>query len=227
MSEQNMRRAFTEGLQTRQLKDGRREISGVAMVYNSTTQPYLFMPDFSEEFAPGAFADSFAPGGRDIIADLQHDRTVLLGSMFAGSLVFDDGDDALRFTLAVAPYADYVVDLVKDGELRGVSIEFALPEIETRREGKKVVERVTKAMLRGIGIVNDPAYLDAQITSARQIVMSASPQGVFSDESRQQATRQVIDEIREEDRRRASRAMARSQALRDELIADGLLPRRS
>ena len=161
------RRFFSDEVEVRAASDGRREIVGVALRYNSVTQPYLGL-EFRERFLPGAFTRSLKSPVRDVSCNFQHDRTLLLGSYNAGTLRFEDTPEALRFVCAVAPRMDYVVDYVADGEARGASIEFALPEVRNDVVDGKVVETVVEAELRGLAIVTAPAYTDTEVSVAKR-----------------------------------------------------------
>ena len=204
----DMRRAYVEGLEVRQVGEGRREIAGVAIRYNSVTQPVLSWPDFREQFLPGSFTESLANPVRDITANWNHDRTFQLGSMAAGTLRFTDTPDALEFRVAVFPQFDWVVDLVASGEARGASVEFMPQDMRRDMVDGNAVESVERAMLRGVGVVNAPAYLDAQVDIARAFCDSLDTErfmdeadGVPEEEDdpmdlrRQQETRLAIQEL--------------------------------
>ena len=186
----DIRRAYSDGgLEVRAAADGRREITGVAIRYGSITQPVLGF-EFQERFAAGAFTRSLAKPIRDITANWNHNRTFQLGSKAAGTLSFRDSEEALYFSVRVFPQFDWVVDLVESGEARGASVEFAMPEYEREMYDGKVLETITQAELRGVAVVNAPAYEDAQVDYVKRSI----------DEARQ-AEDEDDDEDDEEDRK--------------------------
>ena len=105
-------RRFTE------LRQEGRRLSGVAVTYGEIGQS----PFGPERFESGAFGDL---SKTDVILNFQHDRGRPLART-GGGLFLDDSEKSLdiRAELPVTTEADNVLELVKAGVLRGLSIEF-------------------------------------------------------------------------------------------------------
>lgn len=140
---------LTGGQLRRESSDSRR-ISGVALTYGESAR---IAPGIEERFAPGAFGSLDG----EAFLNLAHDRGRLLARYPDGGLSFEDTPEALRFAadLPETREADDTLALIASGVLRSVSIEF-VPLRESRgADGARIVERAT---LRGIGLVDRPAY---------------------------------------------------------------------
>ena len=124
-------------------------IRGVAIKYGdiARTSP-------PERFAPGSVVID------DPILNLQHDRNKPIARMGAG-LTFDDSPEELRFEARLPDtfYARLAREQIAVGLLRGASVEF-YPEVTAQVDG--VVE-VRRARLRGLALVDRPAYPASQL----------------------------------------------------------------
>ena len=149
-SDDNLQRRFIEFRY-----DGDRTISGVAMRYGDVAE--LPWGD-KERFEPGAFG---AVGSSDVILNFQHDRRRPLARTGGGGLTMDDSSVELRLTakLPKTGEANDAIELVKENVIRGFSVEF-LPESWNMEEDVMVI---TKAELKGIGLVDRPAYSGSRI----------------------------------------------------------------
>ena len=136
----------------RDAADSAGRVEGVAVRYGDTAQ----LPGFRERFERGAFGDV---GGLDVIANLQHDRTRPLARTGGGGLALTDGPDALRAAVELPDTRDGAdtAALLRRGVLRGFSVEFRV-EAERFEAGIRIVERAT---LRGLALVDRPAYGDS------------------------------------------------------------------
>ena len=128
-----------------------RRVEGIAVNYNSPTTIYKGV---EEMFLPGAFRN-IEP---KMNATAQHDRSLPLGIP-----VWEDSDDAMRFSFELPPGArqDQMLSDVQAGLIRGASIEFFVnPDGETRSTPAENVTRyiVGDADLVGISLVDRPAY---------------------------------------------------------------------
>ena len=133
---------------------GGRNVAGIAMRYGERT---TIQGKFAEEFRPGAFA----PIG-DVILNWQHDRNKPLARTGEhGGLELMDSATELRVaaTLPETTLADDAVELIRRGVFRGLSIEFRSIR-ESTVGGVRIIE---KALLSGIGIVDRPAYSNAEV----------------------------------------------------------------
>ena len=118
-------------------------------------------PSHRERFEPGAFDLD----NRTRWLDLEHDPTRVLAYSGAG-LDLRDGPEALNVdaTLPKLPLADFALEGVREGKLRGFSIEFSAKA--ERREGEiRVVER---AELVGVALVGDPSYQGSRVENRRR-----------------------------------------------------------
>lgn len=139
--------------------EGRRLI-GTIVKYGDTAK----LPGgILERFEPGSFGDVSKV---DILLNSHHDRARPLCRTGGAGLVLDDGPDALRMeaTLPETRDADDTLTLVRAQVLRGLSVEFkALGE---RMDAMtRVIER---AALRGLGVVDKPAYEASSVEARRR-----------------------------------------------------------
>ena len=148
--------------------DGPGIVSGVAIVYG---QPSLILDRLGtrERIEPGAFGDL----GGEVFMNLGHRRDRLLGRFPDGGLVLTDTPTALRFNLTLPDTADGrdTATLIRDRILQGVSIEFV--RRQTRPEGRVLI--VSTGTLRGMALVDRPAYPRAQVEEIRHLI-EANPE---------------------------------------------------
>ena len=124
-------------------------LQGRAMVYGRAAQ---IAPGNREQFQPGAFG----PGPLRVPLNLQHDRDIVLAK--AGTFdLFDTPENlAIRARL---PETSAAIRLVRRKALTGFSVEFRAKR-ERREADLRVIER---AELRGIGLVDRPAYTASRV----------------------------------------------------------------
>ena len=125
-------------------------LSGVAIRYGDRAE---IAPGLFERFEVGAFGPDVAKS--TVVVNRQHSRSAPLGRA-GGLLRLSDSADALRAELKLPATRDGedVAELVKQGVLRGFSVEFRATR-DRIEGGTRVVER---AELRGLAVVDDPAY---------------------------------------------------------------------
>ena len=145
-----------EGVQHRYVElryDGERTISGTALRYGDVA--IIFGE--KERFESGAFGDV---SKADVIMNLQHVRSIPIARSGGGGLVVsDDGQEvAIKAELPETTGANDALELIKKRVLRGLSVEFR-PN-EWRYEGPQDDRTfiIEKAVLRGVGVVDRPAY---------------------------------------------------------------------
>ncbi len=140
-------------------------VSGVAMAYGAVA---LIGEMFREKFEPGAFGDVSAA---DVIARLQHDRGRPIGRTGGGGLELTDSAAELRAELLLPETADGkdAAELLRARILRGWSVEFKATQ-ERYEDNVRVIE---KAELRGLGLVDQPAFDDSLATIAKRFEQSA------------------------------------------------------
>ena len=134
-------------------------VEGVAIRYGDEAT----LPGFRERFQAGAFGDVAA---LDVVANLQHRRDRPLARTGGGGLTFTDEATALRAGLDLPATRDGedAAALLRRGVLRGFSLEFRV-EGERFEAGVRIVER---ASLRGLALVDTPAYGESLATIAER-----------------------------------------------------------
>jgi len=139
-----------------------RRLVGVAIRYGSSAE----FRYYTEKFAAGAFTDSLA-SGRNVRALFHHNDMAHIGSSAAGSLRLIDSPTELRFELDVAKTTagDDVLELVRSGECKGVSVGFqpVQDEMEYDEATDRVIRTHTKARLVEVTATPIPAYTDTDI----------------------------------------------------------------
>lgn len=189
--------------------DGERGLSGTAIAYGDVAK----MPwGEQERFEPGAF-DNIS--GADVILNVQHDRVYPVARTGGGGLQLSDDNNALEMKAELADTgpANDTLELVRKRILRGLSIEFYPLEdrIVVDDDGNRV-RVIEKAELRGIAVVDRPAYPNS-------LIQARSKQ--MSDELKrklEEAERARDEAIRERDEARAERDTAIAE--RDQARAD-------
>lgn len=99
----------------------------------------------------------------DVILNVQHDRGAPLARTGGGGLVLEDGAESLtvRAELPRTRAADDVLELVRSGVLRGLSVGMNVKRDRWVEERRTVVE----AVIRHIGVVDTPAYPDSAVAA--------------------------------------------------------------
>ena len=145
-----------------------RLVSGVALRYGDVA---TIGGQFKERFELGAFGDIV---GLDVIARLQHERGRPVGRTGGGGLELTDSADALRAELVLPETADGkdAAELLRLRVLRGWSVEFEA----TAERYEDVTRIVEKAVLKGLGLVDQPAFDDSIAMIAKRFEQSAPAQ---------------------------------------------------
>lgn len=138
-------------------QDGRR-LYGVAIRYGDTAR----LPWGPERFEAGAFGDV---ANADVILNVQHNRGQPIART-PDTLKLTDTAEMLSISaeLPQTRDADDVLELVRTGVLRGLSIEF-IPRDEALENKVRVV---TRAELTGVGVVDKPAYPASSVAARHQ-----------------------------------------------------------
>lgn len=150
------------GLQCRfyelRFEDSERRLTGTAMRYGDIAElPW----DERERFEAGAFGDV---DRIDAVLNIQHQRARPIARTGGGGLTLRDSAGALEIDAVLPDTVDAndAVTNIRAKILRGLSVEF-MPETTRLEDGVNVI---TKAMLRGIALVDRPAY-PASVINAR------------------------------------------------------------
>ena len=137
-----------------------RRVTGTAMRYGDVAElPW----GEKERFDRGAFGDV---DRIDATLNVQHERGRPVARTRGGGMTLQDSAGALTID-AVLPDTTDANDVVKNIRakiLRGLSVEF-YPETTRLENGVTVIE---KAVLRGIAIVDRPAYNDSKLQPREQ-----------------------------------------------------------
>lgn len=152
---------------------------GRAISYNSLSLPLGPTGSFRERVLPGAFTKSLA-SGRNVVADFNHlTNTLPLGTTQAKTLVLTDTPNGINFRCTLDPNQEAhraLYSSVRRGDTKSCSWAFDVDgedgeqwDIDKDEEGRSFNRRsIVRANLRGISIVNHPAYPgDATSVSAR------------------------------------------------------------
>lgn len=140
------------------------EVSGVAVRYGDTARIPLPGGVFNERITPGAFGDI---GGADVILNVQHDRAKPLARTGGGGLELTDTREALNLRAMLPDTTDGrdARALLSRRVLRGLSVEMKV-EADNIEKSTRTRE-ITRAVLRGVGLVDRPAYGESGAILAR------------------------------------------------------------
>ena len=134
--------------------EGDRTIAGTAIEYGDVAKVY----GSKERFETGAFA---GVDSEDIILNMQHERAMPLARTIGGGMTVNESAQgvSLRAEIPSTQSGNDCLELVRTKVLRGLSIEY-IP-IDHRWEGDTFI--VSKARLRGVAVVDRPAYKKSRI----------------------------------------------------------------
>ena len=140
-------------------------IEGAAMPYGAEAD---IAGLFTERVEPGAFKG----GMGDVILNLQHRRDAPIARTDGGGLVLTDSADRLFARAEIAAYRGDVIDMVKRRILRGYSVEMEVTAEDWPSPDRRIIRA---AVLRGLALVDSPAYGDATVAVAKRARESAAP----------------------------------------------------
>lgn len=140
-------------------------LKGYAIRYNEKSK--LLGYGFEEVILPGAFSESLQ--SRNIIALNNHDTNQLLGSTQANTLRLEDRADGLYFELDLLESRKELYDLVKRGDIAGMSFGFTCTDELYKRSDDKDIREVKKGELFEISVVHTPAYPSTNVVATRSL----------------------------------------------------------
>lgn len=163
-------------------EDGRHYIEGICVPYGKMTTRVGPTP---EVFERGAFADLVESGVKVKLTDYNHSRQRVPVGYSDG---FEERPTGLwsRFRLNLTPEGQSAYANAAEGVYRGLSVGFHA-RAEEMRGG---VRHVLRAKLDHVSLVEDPAYLEAEILALRGAqdwraeyawVLSTRPSGISLD----------------------------------------------
>lgn len=137
------------------------KLVGVAIAYGTRSQD---LGGFVEIIEPGAFSKHLATNP-DCRALYEHDKKDLLGRTTSGTLKLSDSPQGLAVEIdppATRAGSD-CVELVRRGDLSGMSFGFSVVRDHWDMKAKPPVRRVIEARLHEVTITSNPAYLTSAI----------------------------------------------------------------
>lgn len=126
---------------------------------------------FNEVIEAGAFRRSLA-SGKDILCQVDHDSSAVLGRTSSGTLRLTEDSRGLRFELDVPETTKGrdIVELAKRGDLGGMSFGFFVPEGGEKWEGNTRI--LSDVELVEISVVQSfPAYSGTSVDVRSKVAM--------------------------------------------------------
>lgn len=145
--------------------DNKLTLKGYAIRYNEKSK--LLGYGFEEVILPGAFSESLRK--RNIIALNNHDTNQLLGSTQANTLRLEDRSEGLYFELDLLESRRELYDLVKRGDISGMSFGFTCSDEVYKRSDNKDIREIKKGELFEISVVHTPAYPTTNVVATRSL----------------------------------------------------------
>ena len=154
-------------LRAEEATDGRLTLRGYAAVFNAWSQD---LGGFREMLRPGAFSHSLG-NGDDVVALFNHNEDHVLGRRSAGTLRCMEDERGLGVEVDVPDTQNGrdVYQLVRRGDLKGMSFAFTLPNPRTdqlwSRHEEGDLREILRANLHDVSVVTHPAYLDTSVAA--------------------------------------------------------------
>ena len=174
-----------------ELRQDGRSISG-AFPYNSVATIANVGRTRKERFSPGAFRYSIEREDFDVSLLSGHSFDKPIASKLAGSLRFDDGQDALRFTAELpieSEQPSWIRDTVlsiRSGLARGISPGFKVPPASAVSRAEELIpepgnpsvmiRQLNDVLLPELSIVVRPAYADTSIAVRHELELQEKPE---------------------------------------------------
>ena len=137
------------------------KLVGVAIAYGTRSQD---LGGFVEIIEPGAFSKHLVTNP-DVRCLYEHDKKDLLGRTASGTLKISDSPQGLAVEIdppATRAGAD-CVELVKRGDLSGMSFGFTVVRDRWDMKQKPALRTVLEARLHEVTVTSNPAYLASAI----------------------------------------------------------------
>ena len=139
-----------------EVRDAGAVVAGIAMPYGSTAR---IMGAFDETVEPGAFRIE------DVILNRMHVREDIIARTGGGGLTLTDSASDLALRADIPEYRADIRDQVNRRILRGFSVEMRVTAEDWPAPDRRIIKA---AELRGIGLVDRPAYGDATAALAKR-----------------------------------------------------------
>ncbi len=140
-------------------------LKGYAIRYNEKSNVLGY--GFEEIILPGAFKESLKT--RNILALNNHDSNQLLGTTKGHTLRLEDRADGLYFELDLLESRKELYELVKRGDISGMSFGFTCTEENYKRSNDIDIREVSKGELFEISVVHTPAYPTTNVVATRSL----------------------------------------------------------
>lgn len=136
-------------------EDAPRTVAGYAAVFGQTVD---IGGHFREVIAPGAFTKTLQSA--DVRAYFDHDTARVLGRKSAGTLRLTEDARGLAVQIDLPDTTDGrdVQELVRRGDVSGMSFGFIVTKQEWDETGDIPTRTIKEVVLREVSIVSEPAY---------------------------------------------------------------------
>lgn len=138
-------------------------ISGYALCWNERACIHNDQEKFYEQFLPGAFVDSIKK--RNQTARYFHMSSLDFASAENGQLTLYEDERGLSFRIELENNHEnrLLYNLVRDGQIRHVSVGFKNAEFKETKRGRQSFRVIQRAELVEISIVENPAYKTSSV----------------------------------------------------------------
>lgn len=143
----------------RRSADGVEFVEGIAVPYNSWSQPIFRY--FKERFLPGCFTDWISQK-REILALCNHENSQILGRSSEQTLTLRDSGEGLfaSVRLANTTYARDLLLNIEARNIKGMSFYFDSIDETWAKEDGLSTRTISKSKLYEVSFVTNPAYTD-------------------------------------------------------------------
>lgn len=160
------REMTTKKIELREAEDGKRFLTGYAVVWEKKSNVLGYYRKFRERFKKGAFEESLKQDEQHFL--FSHDTRMVLGRTKYKTLTLEEDSIGLRFELELpdTTLGDDTYKSVQRGDLDGISFGFQkiVDEYEDF-EDDVTLRTVTKAKLIEVSLVAFPAYPDSTVSA--------------------------------------------------------------
>ena len=158
-------RYLNSNIEVRENENKALMLTGYAIRYNERSQMLGY--GFEEIILPGAFSESLRT--RNILALYNHDTNQLLGTTGAGTLKLEERAEGLYFELQLLESRTELYNLVKRGDISGMSFGFTCSKEHYKRSNDIDIREVQKGELFEISVVHTPAYPTTNVVAKRSL----------------------------------------------------------
>lgn len=162
---------------------------------------------FRERIAKGAFADSLRD--QDVVVAYNHEASMLLGRVSAGTARVYEDDKGLRYEATPPATRADVVESVKRGDVTGSSFQFTVEndadeewDFAESKKGMLPLRTIKRARLYEVGPVVFPAYETTTVSARAEGKLAEARAALAAAETREAEAAQT------EQRAKAAAAMA-------------------